>query len=64
MVEIEVTNDAVRLSFLQAILTDAGIQSFVFDADTPWPGVMHKRLLVAEPDAAAARRAVGAADRA
>jgi hypothetical protein len=62
MVEIEATADAVRLSYLQAVLADVGVQAFVFDADTPWPGVMRKRLLVAERDVELARRAIAAAE--
>lgn len=58
MVEIETTSDPVRLSYLQALLTDAGVAWFVFDANSPWPGAMHKRLLVADADAELARQAI------
>jgi hypothetical protein len=62
MVEIEATPDAVRLSYLRAVLMDAGIESFVFDGDTPWPGAMPKRLLVAERDVELARCAIQSAE--
>jgi Putative prokaryotic signal transducing protein len=62
MVEIESTPDPVRLSYLQAVLADAGLESFVFDANSPWPGAMQKRLLVAEDDAELARQAISTAD--
>lgn len=62
MVEIETTPDVVRLSYLQAVLADAGIRSFVFDANTPWPGAMEKRLLVGEEDAELARHTIRAAE--
>jgi hypothetical protein len=55
MIKIAATADPVRLSYLQAILADAGIPSFVFDANTPWPGAMRKRLVVADSDAELAR---------
>jgi hypothetical protein len=58
MVEIEATADPVRLSYLQAVLADVGIESFVFDANSPWPGVIQKRLLVAEQDAELARQTI------
>ena len=32
MIEVLNTSDAVRLSFLRAVLKDAGIESAVFDA--------------------------------
>ena len=62
MVEIESTPDPVRLSYLQTVLADAGIQSFVFDANNPWPGAIRKRLLVAEPDVELARHVIANAD--
>jgi hypothetical protein len=64
MVEIEATSDPVRLSFLKAVLDGAGVQSFVFEPNVGalWPGALPARLMVAEPDQAAARRAIETAD--
>lgn len=62
MVEIEATLDAVRLSYLQAVLADAGVTAFISDVNSPWPGAMRKRLLVAERDEALARQAIRRAD--
>lgn len=62
MTEIEATSDPVRLSWLQAILLDAGIVAFVFDAHSPWPGAFARRLLVAEDDVELARRIIAAAE--
>ena len=62
MVEIEATPDPVRLSYLQAVLAGAGVESFVFDANSPWPGAMRMRLFVAERDVELARRAIAAAE--
>ncbi len=56
MVEILTTSDPVRLSFLQALLADAGIESFVFDGQGPWPGAIPSRLMVSADDEAAARQ--------
>ena len=61
MVELLVTSDPVRLSFLQALLADAGIESFVFDADGPWPGAIPSRLMVSSDDEAAARKVLDGA---
>ena len=62
MTEIEATTDLVRLSFLQAVLAGAGISCFVFDANSPWPGAIDRRLLVADDDAELARRAIREAE--
>lgn len=61
MVELIVTSDPVQLSFLQALLADAGIETFVFDSDGPWPGAIPVRLMVASDDEAAARAVLPAA---
>jgi hypothetical protein len=60
MVEIERTMDAVRLSVLRSLLTDAGIESFVFDAGAGalWNGAIPTRLMVRDEDAELARRAI------
>ncbi len=64
MIEIEATSDPVRLSFLKSVLDGAGVRSFVFEPNVGglWPGAVPSRLMVSEPDQAAARRAVEAAD--
>ncbi len=56
---VVITNDPVRLSFLVALLSDAGIPSVVLDsyvsATEGSIGAIPRRLAVAEDDAAAAR---------
>ena len=60
MQTVTLTNDPVRLSFLCALLRDAGIACFVFDEFTSGVegsiGAIPRRLVVAEQDAARARR--------
>lgn len=66
MIEIETTNDPVKLSFIQAVLKDAGIKAIVLDAETagmfggalPW---VKRRVLVADEHADKARRALAEA---
>ena len=58
MIELLETSDPIRLSFLRALLTDAGIESFVFDSEGPWPGAIPIRLMVSADDEAAARAVV------
>lgn len=66
MIEIETTNDPVKLSFIQAVLKDAGIKVIVLDAETagmfggalPW---VKRRVLVADEHADKARRALAEA---
>ncbi len=57
---IALSNDPVRLSFLVALLNDAGIQSVVLDgyisAAEGGIGVFPRRLAVAEEDEIQARR--------
>ncbi|KPP82511.1 MAG: hypothetical protein HLUCCA04_00200 [Oceanicaulis sp. HLUCCA04] len=63
MIEIETTNDPVKLSFIQAVLKDAGIKAIVLDAETagmfggalPW---VKRRVLVPDEQAEKARRAL------
>jgi len=63
VVELLKTTDPVRLSFLQAALDDAGIESLVFDAGAPWPGAIPARLMVGDHDADRARRVIADAER-
>ncbi|HTR17279.1 MAG TPA: DUF2007 domain-containing protein [Acetobacteraceae bacterium] len=57
---IAVTNDLVRLSFLRALLADAGIDSLLLDAHVSAMegsiGAIPRRLAVAERDAWRARQ--------
>ena len=57
---IAMTNDPVRLSFLLALLRDAGFDPVVLDsymgATEGGIGAIPRRLVVAEADAAAAMR--------
>jgi hypothetical protein len=57
---IVLSNDPVRLSFLQALLRDAAIDSALFDAHASAVegniGAIPRRLVVAEADEAQARR--------
>jgi hypothetical protein len=58
MTELERTSEPVRLSAMQAALWEAGIESFVFDAEAGalFGGAIRARLMVADDDAARARR--------
>lgn len=62
MTEIEATGDIVRLSYLSAVLAGAGIECFIFDANSPWPGAVVQRLLVADADAELARHTIRTAE--
>jgi Putative prokaryotic signal transducing protein len=59
MIELMQTNDPVRLSWAQALLKEAGIESLVLDAYTSIVegsiGAIPRRLMVAEEDASRAR---------
>jgi Putative prokaryotic signal transducing protein len=58
MTEVERVRDPVRLSALRAILTDAGIDSVVFDAGMGGlfgGGVVQSRLMVSDDDIEMAR---------
>ena len=59
MEELLRTNDPVLLTFVEALLKDAGIASHVFDQNMSILegslGVLSRRLLVPESDAARAR---------
>lgn len=54
------SNDPVRLSFLQVLLADAGIEAILLDAHVSAVegsiGAIPRRLVVAEHDEAQARR--------
>ncbi len=62
---IAYSNDAVRLSFLRALLGDAGIEAVVLDAHTSAIegsiGAIPRRLAVADEDAARAERVLAEA---
>jgi hypothetical protein len=65
MKELLRTNDPVRLSWLQALLRDRGIESFVLDQHTSLVegsiGAIPRRLVVAAEDYPRARAALLAA---
>jgi hypothetical protein len=65
MKELLRTNDPVRLSFLQALLRDSGIDSFVLDHHTSLVegsiGAIPRRLMVAERNYRRARWVLSAA---
>jgi hypothetical protein len=65
MVELLNTSDAVRLSFLRAVLADAGIETQVFDAGAGslWGAAIASRLMVDEDDLAQAKRLIAEAER-
>ena len=60
MIEIERTQDPVRLSVLRAILMDADIDCFVFDsgAGAILTGAIPSRLMVRDEDIELARRVI------
>jgi hypothetical protein len=66
MKELLRTNNIVRLSWLQALLTDAGIGSVVLDQHTSLIegsiGAIPRRLMVAERDHPRARSLIAEAD--
>ncbi len=64
MVEVAQTSDAVRLSYLQAALSAAGIESFAFDAGAGalWPGAFPRRLMVEDRNAWRARHVIEQAE--
>ncbi len=66
MKELLRTNDVVRLSWLQALLTDAGIGCLVLDQHTSLVegsiGAIQRRLMVGERDHARARAVIVQAD--
>jgi len=60
MKELLRTNDIVRLSWLEALLADAGIETLVLDQHTSVLegsiGILPRRLMVADEDLAQARQ--------
>jgi hypothetical protein len=66
MKELLRTNDPVRLSWLQALLRDSGIDSLVLDHHTSLVegsiGAIPRRLMVSESDYRRARALVAASD--
>lgn len=62
---VATTNDMVRLSFLQALLADAGIRSIVLDVHASAVegsiGAIPRRLMVDEADESRARRVLAEA---
>jgi len=63
MIELLTTHDPVRLSYLRWRLAEAGIETEVFDAGSPWPGAFPSRLMVAQDDHARAEQIVAEAER-
>jgi hypothetical protein len=65
MIEVLKTSDAVRLSFLRAVLKDAGIESAVFDAGAGslWGTAITSRLMVEEDDLNQAKRVIAEAEK-
>ena len=66
MEELLRTNDLVLLSWIEALLADAGIQTYLLDSHTSIIegsiGALPRRLMVDNADAAAARKIVTEAD--
>lgn len=64
MVELMKTTNPVRVSFLRAVLADAGIESFVADAGAAslWGATIPARLMVDEGDLARAKRLIADAE--
>jgi hypothetical protein len=62
---VATSNDPVRLSFLSALLADAGIETVVLDTHTSQAegsiGAIPRRLMVAPDDEARARRVLAEA---
>ena len=67
MKELLRTNDPVRLSFLEALLKDSGIESLVLDHHTSLVegsiGAIPRRLMVAEGDHSRARLLIADAEK-
>jgi hypothetical protein len=61
MRELLRTNDLVRLSFLQALLKDSGVESLILDYHTSLVGAIPRRLTVHERDYLRAQALLAAA---
>ena len=65
MVELLRSNDIVRLSWLTALLSEAGIEAIILDSHTSIVegsiGAIPRRLMVRDDDAARARRVLAEA---
>lgn len=65
MVELLRTNDAVLISYISALLADAGVHAIVLDTHTSILegsiGALPRRIMVAEADEREARAALAAA---
>lgn len=64
MIELIKTSNPIRISFLQAVLADAGIETFVADAGAAslWGSTIPARLMVDDADLARARRLIADAE--
>lgn len=64
MVELLHTTDPVRLSWLRALLADAGIEAVILDegAGSLWGSAIARRIMVDEDDLAQARRILAQAE--
>jgi hypothetical protein len=64
MVELLKSSNPVRVSFLRAVLTDAGIETFVADsgAASLWGSAIPARLMVDDADLARAKRLIADAE--
>ncbi len=64
MVELDATSDVVRLSWLRAVLANAGIETEVWDAGAGslWGSAIDRRLMVDDADLAQAKRVLAAAE--
>lgn len=65
MIELLRTNDSVLISWLQALLADAGVRTVLLDAHTSVVegsvNAIQRRLMVSDEDAGPARRLLEAA---
>lgn len=65
MIELLRTNDAVLISYVSALLADAGVQAIVLDQHTSVLegsiGALPRRIMVVDEDEAAARDALAGA---
>jgi hypothetical protein len=64
MTELLSTSDVVRLSYLRAVLRDAGIETVVLDtgAGSLWGSAIAQRLMVADEDFSRAKQLIASAE--